>query len=94
MTILQAVAAGLPIVTTRIRAAADYLAEPTHCLWVEPRNPAALAGAIRRLLDDMSLRETMRSNNLSLARDFDVDTVAKDYLRLFREAAGTSDSRF
>jgi glycosyltransferase involved in cell wall biosynthesis len=86
MTILQAVAAGMPIITTKIRAAADHLAEPANCLWVEPRNPAALAERIRRLLDDPRLQLSMRDNNLALAADFAVETVATEYLRIFSEA--------
>ena len=46
MVIFNAAAAGLPIITTRIRAAADYLKEPDNCLWVEPRSPDLLAGKI------------------------------------------------
>jgi glycosyltransferase involved in cell wall biosynthesis len=86
MTILQAVAAGMPIVTTKIRAAADYLAEPANCLWVEPRNPALLAERITRLLDAPGLQTSMRDNNLALAADFAVETVATEYLRIFKEA--------
>jgi glycosyltransferase involved in cell wall biosynthesis len=88
MTILQAVAAGLPIVTTKIRAAADYLEEPANCLWVEPRNPAMLAESIGRVLDTPALQASMKENNLRLAKDFDVELVAEEYLQMFQEAAG------
>jgi len=87
MTILQAVAAGLPIITTKIRAAADYLKEPANCLWVEPRNPAMLAESIGRLLGTPGLQLSMKENNLSLAKDFAVEVVAGEYLRQFQEAA-------
>ncbi len=87
MTILQAVAAGLPIVTTKVRATGDYLSDPANCLWVEPRDPAMLAQSICRLLDDADLRSCMKENNLSLARDFACEVVARDYLQLFRAIA-------
>ncbi|AOY59674.1 hypothetical protein B2D07_14505 [Desulfococcus multivorans] len=84
MTILQAVAAGLPIVTTKIRATGDYLTEPANCLWVEQHDPKMLAERICRLLDTPNLRKSMKENNLALARNFAVEVVAKDYLQLFQ----------
>jgi glycosyltransferase involved in cell wall biosynthesis len=87
MTILQAVAAGLPIVTTKVRATGDYLTEPANCLWVEPQHPAMLAKGICRLLDTPDLRKCMKENNLALAKNFAVEVVAQDYLRLFNYIA-------
>jgi glycosyltransferase involved in cell wall biosynthesis len=87
MTILQAVAAGLPIITTKIRAAADYLQDPANCLWVEPRNSVMLAERIGRLLGTPDLQMSMKENNLSLANEFAVEIVAGEYLRIFQEAA-------
>ena len=41
MVIFKSIAAGLPVITTRIRAAADYLNEPDNCLWVAPQSADA-----------------------------------------------------
>lgn len=87
MTLLQGAAAGLPMITTKIRAAADYLTEPTNCLWVEPQDPAMLAKSICRLLDTPDLRRCMGENNVALAQEFAVAVVAQDYLRLFEEVS-------
>ena len=87
MTLLQGAAAGLPIITTKIRAAADYLTEPANCLWVEPQDPSMLANCICKLLDRSELRESMKKGNLSLARSFAVEAVAKEYLRMFEEVS-------
>jgi len=87
MTLLQGAAAGLPIITTKVRAAADYLNEPAHCLWVEPHNPTMIAEHICTLLDGPALQRSMKENNRCLARLFSVEVVACDYLRLFQEAA-------
>jgi len=87
MTLLQGAAAGLPIITTKIRAAADYMAEPANCLWVEPQNPTMLADCICKLLDNADLRNCMKEKNLALANDFACEVVARDYLRLFKAVA-------
>ncbi len=84
MTILQGVAAGLPIITTKIRAAADYLQDPKNCFWVEPRNADMLAERIGRLLRTPELQMSMKENNLLLAKEFAVEIVAGEYLRVFQ----------
>lgn len=85
MVIFKSIAAGLPVVTTRIRAAADYLNEPDNCLWVAPRNPQMLAEKISQLLDRTELRAQMRRNNLELARQFTAPVIAPEYLEIYNQ---------
>jgi glycosyltransferase involved in cell wall biosynthesis len=87
MTIFHSLAAGLPIVTTRIRAAADHLREPENCLWVEPGNIAQLAARIGWLLDRPSVMARMSEANQALARRFDAARVAAEYLNIYRGLA-------
>lgn len=87
MTVFYAVAAGMPIITTRIRGAADNLKEPENCLWVEPRNPAMLAEKIELLLNNQKMRETMSQSNKKLARQFSAEIVTKEYLNIYRNLA-------
>lgn len=85
MVIFKSVAAGLPVITTRLRAAADYLREPDNCLWVEPQNPQMLAEKIARLLDQPDTRAQMRRHNLELARQFTARVVAPEYLEIYNQ---------
>lgn len=92
MTVFYAVAAGMPIITTRIRAAADYLEEPENCLWVAPRNPAMLAEKIALLLNNRERREAMSESNKKLAQQFSAELVTQEYLNVYRNlAAGRLD---
>lgn len=96
MSVFQSVAAGLGIVTTRVRACADYLSEPDHCLFVPPRDPPALERALDRLLGDAALFAAMRRNNRALAARFERRTVAREfggiYTQLLRHRpAGAAD---
>ena len=84
MTVFYAVAAGMPIITTRIRGAADNLKEPGNCLWVEPRNPSMLAEKIELLLNNQKMRETMSQSNRKLARQFSAELVTQEYLTVYR----------
>jgi glycosyltransferase involved in cell wall biosynthesis len=87
MVIFKSVAAGLPVITTRIRAAADYLREPDNCLWVEPKNPRMLAEKIAQLLDRPDERAAMSRRNLELARQFTAASVAPEYLEIYNRLA-------
>jgi glycosyltransferase involved in cell wall biosynthesis len=83
MVIFNAAAAGLPIITTRIRAAADYLGEPKNCLWVEPRRPGQLAEAILTLLANADERKVMSANNKMLAQRFSAEIITREYLESY-----------
>src|SRR2546422_8482303 len=85
MVIFNAVAAGLPIITTRIRAAADYLKEPDNCLWVELRSPELLAGKIEDLLGDAELRAVMSGKNKKLAAEFSAAAVTQEYVKAYEQ---------
>ena len=83
LVLLKSLAAGLPIVTTRVRAAADYLKDPQNCLWVSPRDPQELAAKIIQLLDDHQLRAAMSENNRRLAEQFKAENVVRDYIKVY-----------
>lgn len=90
--ISEAMGAGLPIVTTRIRGVADHLVEGVHAVFVPQRDPVALAGAVTRLLQDSSLRQRMSAANREKVLDFAPSIVARDYLRILNELVVKSDS--
>ncbi len=81
----EAMSAGLPIVTTRLRGSADHLEEGVNALFVPPRDPAAIADAIGRLLDDEELRGRMAAANRAKVRDFEPVKAAEIYLRALAE---------
>jgi glycosyltransferase involved in cell wall biosynthesis len=83
--ILNSLAAGIPIITTRIRGAADYLSEPENCLWVEPKQPAMLAEKTIQALEHPEMRMTMSRNNRILAQNFTAKTVAHEYLEIYQQ---------
>jgi glycosyltransferase involved in cell wall biosynthesis len=78
--LLEAMAAGLPIVTTRSRGQADHLVEGEHALFVPPRDHRALAGSVVELLLDPDVRRRMGQANREKVREFDAGPVATEYL--------------
>jgi glycosyltransferase involved in cell wall biosynthesis len=59
MVIPQAMACGLPVVTTNVVGAADLLQHAHNGLIVSPADSTALSDALERLIDDVDLRQTM-----------------------------------
>jgi glycosyltransferase involved in cell wall biosynthesis len=52
-------ASGCAVVTTDCGGVTDYARDGENCLLVPPRDPGAIASAIRRLLDDPLLRSRL-----------------------------------
>jgi len=57
--VIEAMAAGLPVVATRVGGIPELVREGETGLMVEPRNPPALARALTGLLNDEQLRRSM-----------------------------------
>jgi glycosyltransferase involved in cell wall biosynthesis len=85
MVLIQSAAGGLGIVTTRLRAAVDYLREPDHCLYVAPNAADAVGQALDRLLSDRKLLQRMRLNNRTLAAHFGREQVAEEYGHIYMQ---------
>jgi glycosyltransferase involved in cell wall biosynthesis len=80
--LFKAVAAGLPIVTTRIRAAADYLNEPANCLYTS-QDPEQIAARIAELIENKQMREAMSESNLELGKSLLPSEIAREFLAIY-----------
>lgn len=67
-TILEAMASGLPIVSTRAVGVVDCLEHERDSLLVEPQNTTELTHALARILDDGELRRRLASRALADVR--------------------------
>lgn len=89
MSVLEAMAAGLPIVSTPIGGIPEAITNDVEGLLVEPGDVQALAQALRRLLADPSLARTMGSAaRAKVASHFDARTIAPKIERILRETKG------
>jgi len=83
--LLEAMGHGLPIITTRLRGAADHLAAGDNAIFVEPRDPEALASALDAMLADADARAAMGERNRRKVAEFAPDRVVTAYVRAFAE---------
>jgi glycosyltransferase involved in cell wall biosynthesis len=85
--ILEAMASGLPIITTPVYGIREQVQENVNALFYQPGNARELADRLTSLLADPGLRQRLADNSkpvLETLQDF--DTMLSSYGRVFREA--------
>ncbi len=83
---LEAAAAGLPIVASNIAGCREVVQPGVNGLLVPPNNPEALAVALRGLVEEASERRRMGQNGRAIAeKDFDVTQVVARTITLYDE---------
>ena len=77
LVVPEAMAAGVPMVITAVGAIPDHVHDGEDGFLVPPRDPAALAAGVNRLLDDEPLRRRMAQHVRERAvREFDIEVGA------------------
>jgi phosphatidylinositol alpha-mannosyltransferase len=85
LIILEAMAAGLPIVATDIQGFRDVLTEGVHGLFAAPRDSDALAEALRRMLADPAMREEMGKAGSRDARKYSWEEMSGRVLGMYED---------
>ena len=86
-TVLEALAAGVPLVASRSGGITDAVTDEDDGLLVPPGDAEALASAIARLWDDDVLRSRLARNaRVSVARRFSADAVCGRTVAAYEEA--------
>jgi colanic acid/amylovoran biosynthesis glycosyltransferase len=82
--IIEAMAAGLPVVSTRLAGIPELVADKKNGLLIEENDPVALAGALEILIRDPGLRESYGIASRRLAEsNFDIRMTVADLRGLF-----------
>jgi glycogen synthase len=88
-TLLEALACGVPVIASAVGGVPELITNEKNGLLVEPRNPAVLAEAISRLLDDEKLaRSLRRSAREVMETNFNLDLFTERFDREIRKLAG------
>jgi colanic acid/amylovoran biosynthesis glycosyltransferase len=87
VSLMEAMAAGAPVVSTRVSGIPELIEEEREGLLVPPGDSPALADALARLLDDAALRRRLATGaRAKVERDFDAAREANKLLELFAHA--------
>jgi alpha-1,3-rhamnosyl/mannosyltransferase len=84
LPVLEAMACGTPLVASNDTAVAETAGDAA--LLVDPRDPAAIADGLRRVLEDAVLADDLRARGLARARGFTWGRMAAGLVRSWRLA--------
>ncbi len=86
-SLLEAMACGLPVVTTPIGAIKTFVADGETGLLIQPGNAEQLFQALDAILSDAALASRLGYAARNSVQDvYSVDVVSKDYLALFQKS--------
>ncbi len=86
VTILEAMAAGLPIVSTTVSGIPEAIDDGVSGYLVEPESATALAAALARLAADRELTRSMGRNARRAVREqFSIQATGEAYLKLWQK---------
>jgi phosphatidylinositol alpha-mannosyltransferase len=85
IVLLEAMAAGLPIVASNIAGYRTVLTDGQEGWLIPPEEPEALARALRQLLDQPQQRQTMGQQGRLTASRYSWEQIVDEILEVYRE---------
>ncbi len=86
VVLLEAMAAGVPVIGSNIGGIPDIIEDGINGLLVPPEDPKALAEAIIRILSNPDLMEEFQKTGLDIVRErFSWDVIAEEFIENYRE---------
>ncbi|MDQ6959663.1 MAG: TIGR03088 family PEP-CTERM/XrtA system glycosyltransferase, partial [Mariprofundaceae bacterium] len=86
LTVLEAMASGLPLVLTQVGGNPELVRDNENGFLIPSESPESLAGALQRYIEDPALRRRHgRAGRLRVEKQFNVRTMVEQYQRLFAE---------
>ncbi|NOZ76304.1 MAG: glycosyltransferase family 4 protein [Euryarchaeota archaeon] len=92
LVILEAMARGIPVVASRVGGIPEVVG-PDYGGLVPAGDPASLAEAVVRVLQDPGLRESLARKGRERAREFSWEKMAKEVNSVYEEAVGRTPSQ-
>ena len=81
---------GLPVVASSPMEDEPDLRHEENCLLVDEDDPSAWQVAVERIVNDRTLRETLREGSLASARLFGWDRLAEEHIRIYKSVSNWS----
>lgn len=83
VAVMEAMAAGVPVVASRIRGNVDLIEDGVNGFLCNPNDASEFAEKIKLLVDNVELREKMGKSNLMTIRNFSTETVIEEMKKIY-----------
>lgn len=88
LVVIEAMAASCPVIATNIDGIPEIISDKENGLLILPSDPEGLTKAIRTLLADRALSDTLARNGLqTIRKKFSTERMVSDYNRLYQRYA-------
>lgn len=91
--VIEAMAAGVPVVATAVGGIPDIIDHEVSGLIVPPDDKTALSDALRRSLTDHQLRTTLIAEGFLRANEFPIESMVRQHEVLYEEVLSSRPSR-
>lgn len=85
---LEAMAAGLPLVTSNVQGIKDYVINGETGFVTEPNDVAGYKKAIETLISDASLRQKISENNKDFVKKYDISNSVRQMQKIIEKTLG------
>ncbi|MBV9691382.1 MAG: glycosyltransferase family 4 protein [Ktedonobacteraceae bacterium] len=83
--LLEAMACGLPCIATRVSGSEDIINDGVNGLLVPPLQPAELAQALRRIIENPDFAQQLaREGRATIIRDYELKSIAERLLKFYQ----------
>ena len=86
LVVLEALAAGLPVVASDIEVFREFLTHDVDAVLTEAANPSSLAAGMTRLRDDPELVRRLRAGGAATADRYSWTSTARRHIELYAQA--------
>jgi glycosyltransferase involved in cell wall biosynthesis len=93
IVLLEAMAAGIPVVATNVDGIKEVIINMTNGLLVPSKNPEAISDAVIRLIEDPELTNRLVGNGFERAKLFDIQNHIMKLEQLYANLLGVESSR-
>jgi glycosyltransferase involved in cell wall biosynthesis len=94
VSILEAMASGVPVVSTRIGGIPFIIQDGSTGLLVPSREPSAIANAVTRLIRDPALARRLADTALNAVQQYSWERVRDRLLKIYGSVLGTTSAVF
>lgn len=84
-TIWEAMANSCPVIATRVGSIPHYLEHEHHALLIEPKDVGGIVQAVKRMVSDEALRQTLIRNGYALAQTNTLEIQTKRLIQILND---------